>query len=317
MACRASIATLALFVGGCSWISPADTTLEGSSPKGGITLAELQTEVRQLADRAVARISEACDQIKRQAETWEIHQRAHMAKVRTAMAAYDAVTRDDPLHELLELIILIELGEVIWVEEGEAARIFGAEWSKRLVAALEHTRVEAWELAARALKQDQQERLKAGVREWRARNPEVRVAAFSRFSSGSWYEGSSLMTDILSLGGILDPLRSTTRTVKETRDVAERIFFYAKRLPILLEWETEAAAGEILDLSRLDRVMTDVSSASATITRLPDEAHSLVLHGFLAAAGLIVLTFLLAGGYKGLFHRLEARSRGQPKGRPM
>ena len=315
MACRTPIAAFALIVGGCSWISPEekDTTLEGSSPKGGITIEELEREVRQLADRGVARVAEACDQIKRQAKSWEIYQRAHLAKVRTAMAVYDAVTTGDPLRELLELTVLIELGEIIWVEEGEAVRIFGDDWSKPLIAALEHTREEAWELTTRVLKKDQQERLKAVIREWRARNPEVQVAAFSRFSSGAWYQGSSLLTDILSLGGILDPLRSTSRTVEETRHVAERIFFYAKRLPTVLEWETEAAAWDIVDRPRMNRLMTDVSSASATITRLPDEAHSLVLYGFLAAAGLIVLTFLLAAGYKSLFHRLEVRSRSQPK----
>ena len=305
----------ALSLAGCSWISPEEkeATLKGSSKEGEITLGALEKEIRDLADRSVMRLGEACDQIKQQAATWEARRHAHLIKVRAATSVYDAVTSGDILEELLDLTAMIELATVIWVDDGLAERTFGALLSRPLITALERARQEAWALASRALNRRQQERLKSVIRDWRNRNPEVDVAAFIRFNSGPGDPAGSLMKDIRSsLGGILDPFRSTTRSVDETRYVAERAFFYSKRLPMLLNWEAEATAGQVVDLSRMEELLTDVSSASTTVARLPEEARNLILQGFLAAAGLIVLTFLLAGAYKHWAFRLQNRSKGPP-----
>ncbi|RPH47521.1 MAG: hypothetical protein EHM91_05680 [Planctomycetota bacterium] len=308
----------ALSLAGCSWLSPEpkEATLKGSS-KEEITLGELEKEVRDLADRSVMRLGEACDQIKQQAPTWEARRHAHLIKVRAATSVYDAVTSGDILEELLDLTAMIELAAVIWVDDRVAERLFGAALSRPLITSFEGARKEAWALAARALNRKQQERLKSVIRDWRDRNPTVDVAAFIRFNSGAGDPAGSLLKDIRgSLGGILDPFRSTTQSVDATRYVAERAFYYSKRLPMLLNWEAEATAGQVVDLSRMEELLTDVSMASTTIARLPDEARNLVLQGFLAAAGLIVLTFLLAGVYKNVSFRLYNKSKGQPKSLP-
>ena len=305
----------ALTLAGCSWISPEEKeiTLKGSS-KEAITLGDLEKEIRDLADRSVMRLGEACDQIKQQAPSWEARRHAHLIKVRAATSVYDAVTSGDILEELLDLTAMIELAAIIWVDDRVAERLFGAALSRPLTVAFEGARAEAWALAARALNRKQQERLKTVIRDWRARNPEVDVAAFIRFNSGAGDPAGNLLKDIRSsLGGILDPFRSTTRTVDQTRMVAERAFFYAKRLPMIVNWEAEATAGELVDLTQVDQLLKDASTASVTIARLPEEARNLVLQGFLAASGLIVLTFLLAGVYKSVSFRLTNKSKGQPR----
>jgi hypothetical protein len=315
MTSRVAILFAALLGAGCSWISPEEkeVSLKGSS-KEQITLGELEKEIRDLADRSVMRLGEACDQIKQQATGWEARRHAHLLKTRAATSVYDAVTGGDILEELLDVTAMIELAAIIWVDDRLAERAFGVPLSRPLTAALEHARQEAWALAARALNRKQQDRLKSVIRDWRARNPTVDVAAFIRFNSGAGDPAGSLLKDIRSsLGGILDPFRSTTQSVDETRYVAERAFYYSKRLPMLLNWEAEATAGQVLDLSRMDDLLTDVSTASTAVARLPDEARNLVLHGFLAGAGLIVLTFLLAGAYKHWAFRFQNRSRGPTK----
>ena len=319
---RVSIAHLvllgALSLGGCSWISPEEreATLKGSSGEG-VTLGELEKEVRDLADRSVMRLGEACDQVKMQASTWEQRHHAQLMKVRAGTSVYDAVTSGDILEELLDLTAMIELAAIIWVDDGGADRAFGVPLSRPVITAFVHARKEAWTLAARALNQEQQARLRSAIRDWRAKNPDVDVAAFIRFNSGAGDAGGSLVKDVQSsLGGILNPLRSTTQSVDATRMVAERAFFYSKRLPMILNWEAEATAGNVVNLSRLDQLLKDVSMASVTIGRLPEESRNLVLQGFLAAAGLIVLTFLLVAAYKEVFFRLHNRSKGQPKSLP-
>jgi hypothetical protein len=243
-----------------------------------------------------------------------MRRQAHLIKVRASTSVYDAVTSGDILEELLDLTAMIELAAIIWVDDGVAERIFGASLSRPVITALEDARQGAWKLASRALTKKHQERLKAVIRDWRARNPEVDVAAFIRFNSGAGDPAGSLLKDIRTgLGGIIDPFRSTTRSVDATRYVAERAFFYSKRLPMIMNWEAEATAGELVDLTQLDQVLKDVSTASVTMARLPEEARDLVLQGFLAASGLIVLTFLLAGVYKNVSFRLYDKSKGQTK----
>src|SRR5436309_2997329 len=65
---------------------------KGSPGRPEITVGELDQLSRNYSDRLVARISSACDQIKRESSDEEARMKAHLLKLSTALAAYDIVT---------------------------------------------------------------------------------------------------------------------------------------------------------------------------------------------------------------------------------
>ncbi|HZE97944.1 MAG TPA: hypothetical protein VE981_13025 [Planctomycetota bacterium] len=307
MRCSAPILLLlgVAALSGCSLISPTkeDLTLAGSSPKGAISLGELEREIRDLADCYVMGVAEACDRIKRQAPDAATRRSTHMIKLRNAASAYDVVAASDPLEALLDLLTLIELQGIVWLDEGRLRKLPAGPGREFLARTLEKSRSEAWALAERAIDRKHVGKVREVIHDWRRRNPDIQYVAFARFSSGEGNASTSVLNDVRSsIGGLINPFGSTTRSVDQTRDVAAQALFYSKRLPMILEWEMEAAAQDVADIPVLN-----------SLTRLPAQGRSLVRFIGVVAAALLLSTFSLLLLYKRISLGWQ---RPAPSGKP-
>ena len=267
-------------VQGCSWISPSkeEITLHGSSRKDSLTIGQLDREIQDLADRYAMGVAEGCDRIRRQDSSKEVQRMTHFFKLRNATSAYDVVTSGDALEGLLDLVTLIELQNIVMVDENRLAKVPHVPGVDFLKSILGTSREEAWTLTARALTKDQVAKVRKVIHEWRQKHPDVQWVAYSRFSSGANASVSNLLNDIRSsLGGLLDPFGSAAKSVDDTRELAAKALFYSKRLPMLLQWEAEAAAMDIVDLPEIQH-----------LGDLPGEAHSLVTR-IAAAMGILLV----------------------------
>jgi hypothetical protein len=303
----------AIALGGCTLLSPTkeEWTLHGSSPLGSISLGQLERETQDLSDCYAMGVAEACDRVGRQASDPATSRSMLFLKLRNAMSAYDVVTSSaDPLERMLDLLTLIELQNIVWVDEGRIDQLPQVPATKDLRTALSRARENAWALAARALTTEQSEKVRQVILDWRRQNPEVQWVSFVRFSSGTDAGSSSLLSDIRSgLGGLINPFGSTTRSVDESREVAAKALFYAKRLPILLGWESEAAVGRIVDLPPLKRLEQDTSSVTRSVAELPWTLRT-ILQGVAAGiAALLLLAFALLLAYRRLSLGWEQKFR--------
>lgn len=270
-----------LLLQACSWLSPSkeDMILPGSSKQGPISVGELEKEIQDLADRYAMGVAEACDRISRLHPDPRTQRSMLLFKLRNATSTYDVVTSGDALEGLLDLVTLIELQNMVWVDENRLERMPASAGSELLRSMLGKGRTQAWDLAARALTKEQLKKVRSVIQDWRSRNPEVQWVSFVRFSSGTGSARFSLLNEIRSeLGGIINPFGGTERTMDETRELAAKALYYSKRLPMLLDWEAQAAAGSIADIA--------ASSFAQTAADLPKEARSLI---WLALSGLAVL----------------------------
>lgn len=303
----------AITLGGCTLLSPTkeEWTLHGSSPLGGITLGQLERETEDLSDCYAMGVAEACDRVSRQASDPVTTRSMLFLKLRNAMSAYDVVTSSaDSLERMLDLLTLIELQNIVWLEEGRVDQLPRVPGTTDLRTALGKARENAWALAARALKTKQSEKVREVIREWRRQNPEVQWVSFARFSSGADAARSSLLSDIRQgLGGLINPFGSTTRSVDETREVAAKALFYAKRLPIILGWESEAAVVRIVDLPPLRRLEQNASSVTRSVADLPRTVRRLLLGVAAGIAVLLLLAFTLLLAYRRLSLGWERRFR--------
>lgn len=312
----AAAVAVATALQGCGWLSPTkeELRLHGSSKKDSLTIGQLEREIQDLADRYSMGVAEACDRIRRQDAGRDIQRMTHFFKLRNANSAYDGVTSGDALEGLLDLVTLIELQNIVWVDEGRIAKLPRVPGTEFLRSILGSAREEAWALAARALTKDQVGKVRRVIQEWRQRNPDVQWVAFSRFSSGANASVSNLLNDIRSsLGGLLDPFGSAARSVDDTRELAAKALFYSKRLPMLLQWEAEAAAMGIADLPEVNQLEQDAAALSRAVTELPAEARSLVLWITGGATLILVAATALLLLYRRVSLGWERKYRAPPK----
>jgi hypothetical protein len=254
---------------GCSIFEqdPAERVLEGSDEKHPITVGELEERTRNLADRYVQVLADACEALKSSAPTATVRQRAHHLKLLSATSAFDIVTSSHPLQEMLDLLVQVELQHLVWVEEGRAWEMFHEAGEKRLIPAIKKAREEILALALRAMKRKRLAEVQALVRSWRKRNPEVGNVTFIRFGPFLDEPEGDTVSKILSGFGVislshLNPLEPASESVDQARKTADDALYLAKRFPMILDWQAEAATYNLLAA-----LEASVASAEGAIQR--------------------------------------------------
>jgi hypothetical protein len=264
--------------GGCisRWFA-GEPTVKGA--KGKIAVSALEPLVDGFAERQVTLIADACEAIKRETTIPGERRMAHRIKLYNATAVYDVVTMPDPLARLSNLYLLVELEYLVWVEEGVAVKRLGERGRTRMVPALKEARSEMSMLADLAMKPEQKRKFNELIREWRAKNPDVEFIAGIRFGALLESSGKTILQSATSVFDIIDPVAGTSESVEGARLVADRAFFYSKRLLKLADWQVEAGLENVLALP-------DVQA-------IPTEAKGVVDHFFLRLAAVIGFFFVV------------------------
>ena len=236
--------------------------------KESISLTKLERIIFNFADRDVTLISDACEAIKRETATAEERRRAQHFKLANGTAVYDIVTSPNSLAHLVDLYVMIHLQHLVLVDEGNAGRLFGEKGGARLIAALEQVRGEIDQLARLAMKSKRKAQLDKMIQDWRQRNPQVEFVSGIRFGNLPELSGKSILEVIPSFFDVINPMDDTSRSVEETKQLAERAFYFSKRLPKLLNWQTDAALEDLLAKPDLHQVLQDVTQTSGSIDRV-------------------------------------------------
>lgn len=236
--------------------------------KESIPLSKLDRIILNFADRDVILISDACEAVKREGATPEERRRAQHFKLANGTAVYDIVTSPNSLAHLVDLYVMIHLQHLVLVDEGNAGRLFGEKGAARLIAALEQVRGEIDQVARFAMKSRKKAQLDAMIQDWRKRNPQVEFVSGIRFGNLPELSGKTILEVIPSFFDVINPMDDTSRSVEETRQLAERAFHFSKRLPKLLHWQTDSALEDILAKPELHQVLKDVTQTSGSIDRV-------------------------------------------------
>lgn len=200
----------------------------------------------------------------------------HRIKSLGSIAVYDIVTSGDPLSQLLDLLLYATVQSYIWIDEGEAVKVFG-DRADGLIDQLRAARLDIWRVAEKALTREQLETLDNMIFRWRRDNPDLDYLAFIRFDDVAAIDEGNIVKEIRGGSGLLAPVSEAVAVADQVRQLGERGFYLSKRAPMLLNWQvrdvvnTTAARPEVHQL--LDAVDTLAASAertSQTVERLPE-----------------------------------------------
>jgi len=243
-----------------------EPSVEGD--KQSIPLSKLERIILNFADRDVTLISDACESIKREASAPEERRRAQHFKLANGTAVYDIVTSPNALGHLVDLYVMIHLQHLVLVTERNGERLFGENGAARLNAALEQALSEIDHLAGLSMKSKRKAQLDRMIQDWRLHNPKVEFVSGIRFGHLPELSGKTILEIIPSFFDVINPMDDASRSVEETRQLAERAFYFSKRLPKLLDWQTESAVDDLLAKPDLDQVLKDVTQTSGSIDRV-------------------------------------------------
>src|SRR5688572_1397200 len=244
-----------------------------------VTLVELDSYCMGFGERYLTLIGNACNSVEREVKEPELQARAHSFKLQAASSVYDLATGANPFAKLMDLILLAELQDLVWGREGLAVKTYGAAAGAHLVSALKEGREEAWKLGDRVLKPEQRAALESMIAEWRQAHPDAESVAFVRFDDFAQFRGKSVLDGVPLGSGLLAPVTEATRQIAETRLLAERALYLAKRMPLLLRWHAESLLNttltrpEITDLRRTASRIAEVAEEDRKSTRL-NSSHS-------------------------------------------
>ncbi|MBV8880106.1 MAG: hypothetical protein JO332_09100 [Planctomycetaceae bacterium] len=273
----AILAVLAL--GGCGLFSKSEdrpvqqVTTKNSPESPEITVGELDQLSRNYSDRLVARVSTACDQIKADAADAAARSKAHQLKLTVALDAYDIVTSPGgsgkipgAAQHVLDLAILTELNAVRWIEEKAARDAFGDRGAERIGEALSKSREDIWAITGRVMKPQLIDQLKTFILHWRQQNPKVEWVSRVRLDVVAQHQEGAAFTNAVGQG--FNPLRPALQAVDETRITVQQALFYFKRMPILLDWTTEATVANALDVPKVSTLVQGLTETLGSVRHL-------------------------------------------------
>jgi hypothetical protein len=258
---------LALACAGCSREQPAPPATVPLAAGGTITINELDQLTYAYADRYFMTVGSAADQLRQGDPDPGRRRIAQRIKLNGVLAMNDIASSPDPYAQVLDLVVAVSLQSRLAIDEGMAAKAFGARAPILEQAAIQ-VRREVWELAAKVLTPDQLERLDYLIDRWRRAHPEQQQVAFVKFDDFAADKSADLLGELRDGGGLLAPVREVTHELNQYRRLAERAFWYAKRAPSVAGIQAEAATGEILAAPEIARMIDSVERVTHNVDRL-------------------------------------------------
>jgi hypothetical protein len=243
------------------------SSITGGRPQE-LSIPELDQLAYGYADRYYVIVGSAVDTIKRNNPDPVQRRIAHQIKLNGVLAVDDIVSGDDPYSEVFDLVVAVTLQSTVWIDENGAEKAFG-DRAPVLIAALREMRVEAWELAAKVLTQEQLELLDYLIIEWRFNHPGVQEVEFVKFDEFAGARSTALLSELKSGDGFLAPLSEASLVLKDWGRLSERAFWYSKRAPNIAAIQAEGAVNEILASPEIVSALQTSQNLGKTADALP------------------------------------------------
>lgn len=242
---------------------------------GPLTPQQLQASLMAFADRFIARIEEATDDIESQTTDPQIRMQAHAAKYYPTLSIVTSAADPDPEAALLDIVTTVTLERSVW-GDGIADRTFGKA-AKDLMAAFDEMSADIWAIAAKVLSAEQLASLQQLIDAWRTEHPDQTYVSTVRFDDFMFLRDSHLRqsTSLIKLNLVVASADEAVMQMAEARFFAERALFLAGRMPLLISWQAELLAYDLALAPEVTQSLTSIQNTSAAIAQLSDDLHAL------------------------------------------
>lgn len=242
-----------------------------------ITAESLQELNFAFADRYTTLIVAACDSIMLNNPDHAQRAAAARVKISYVTSIYDVVTSNDPISQVVDLTLVITLQSQVFIDDARAEDMFG-DRAEPLVTAIRRSREDIWALAGRLFGPEEQDLFDRLIWSWRRKNQHIDFVGLVRFDEFATERARSIINQAKSSGGLFAPVDDARRAVEEARILGERVFFMAKRMPTIIEWQVMAAGDALLSHPEISRTIEShltiapaLNNVASSIDGLGDE----------------------------------------------
>ena len=279
-----AVVVLLFTTAGCAPVQTKPTSApaqERSRSQGGqegqarMTEVELQSQLMSFADRFTALVADGFLDYEATSPSAE-HRRAVLLYIVYPMAnVYIVAAESDPDVALLDMVVMITLGRMVFEEVG--LKEFGSE-VEPVLKAYRAAEEDIWGIARQVLKPDQQEVVYALIREWRQDHPRALFFSHIRFSDFAKRRKSKLARGEKARG-LFKSVEKATQQAEEARLLAERGMFLGTRLPQMTGLFADVWASRLLASNpEVKQMLTDVHTFAVVSERLANSTDELSNH---------------------------------------
>jgi len=237
-----------------------------------INEATLQSHVMSFADRFYAIMASEFLEYINQNPPKKNRYEVQRLVTYSASQVYIIASEEDPGVALLDVMAMVTLGRIIFLEEG--FKRYGRQ-VQPIIRGFERAEKDIMQIAAGILKADQLNDLKKIVLRWRRNNPEILFFPLVRFNDFAAGRRESKLTRAEDPDGIFEAVKVATVRAEDMRLLAERGIYLATRLPQLWGLFGELWLSRMLDNPDVAKILADVSKLSDVSTRLATTAKNL------------------------------------------
>jgi hypothetical protein len=258
-----------------------DLTGNRAKPTDRVPPSALQTGVMRFADTFAARITQASNEFADKAGTPEARIQALTWSTGQSTSAFAIATGPNPNIAVLDMIVLVTLGRMVH-EEYWMPKVWG-EADRPMIEAFTQLEQHVWSVAGEVLTAEQQEGVRAALREWREQNPDMGITAFVKLPvfqdlvkarEGDPTKKGNSLGELLSMDP-LSGLEPAVREIEQTRLFGERSVFYLQRAPILLSSQIELLTLKLMRIAEVQGALADSERVSKAAASLAETAAAL------------------------------------------
>jgi hypothetical protein len=220
-----------------------------------MTEAELQAHVMGFADRFAAYISQGFETFDEQSPPLESRRIVQGDAVYSMYAAFMIAADADPDAALLDMVVMVTLGRLIY-EQHWLAKLGPSVES--MVAGFRRAEKDIWQIVGMVLEPDQQRELMGLIEQWRRDNPGELQFSYIRVSDFASERAKSRLARIWKPSGLFKSVEMATQQVEAARLLAERAIFLTTRMPLLAGYFADVWTSQLLISPELKDLLADL-----------------------------------------------------------
>ena len=248
---------------GCS--SPGGADSGGAAAKAknlsvDENVEDLRSRLTSFADRYLSRMGEVGDELIKGAESIETRLELQEARYLTSFAVVEMAGGANPAASLLDLMVMTRLQHRVW-QRDRFREMLGPEGAEKADRALRELAEDVWRIGRDYLTPMQVDDVERLVGEWVEANPDRERVYSVRFDNFTELRGGEALRADLEGSGLFGAIDEAANTADTATKLAARTKFVAERMPLLLSWQLEMLAADLVAMPEMQGVLDGIDAS--------------------------------------------------------
>jgi hypothetical protein len=216
---------------------------------------QVQSELMAFADRFFAASLESAKTLEAAQQSPEGRYTAAGARLVGLVVTTDIAASPNPAGALLDMTVFVTLKRMVW-EAYWMPEVYG-EAGQPVLDTLRELEADIWQIAAGVYTEDQLDKLRAVIDDWKAAHPDAVAVDFVRLSELGDSREAQTLVEAGRSGGMLAPVKEANRNLEEMRLLAERLAFMATRMQLMISLQVEMASAKLATQPEARQLLED------------------------------------------------------------